>query len=319
MKKILFLVLVLILSGLIIPCKSYSIETNTKINSDHNKFCPNCGVKIIPGHGFCSECGYNLTKSFSSPSIKMHTLTLGLKYYHYDYREIVEPPFKSTENGWLPGIFIDYSFQGIKFPIYFRLTGEYTYGNTKYDGSTQSGEPLTGETGNSLINFSTHFGFVLRIVNNTFYINPYSGIGYHFWHRGGLDEGFYGEDYSWCYVPVGIRPVFRITDRFTFAMDVSARFMFKGKIKVFLTDLSPDFNEPEGTLGNETGFKIESSVSYIFKSNIGISFTPWYEYSAIGESDIFELTYQGVLWGYGYEPSSKTDQYGLDIGFLLYF
>jgi hypothetical protein len=45
--------------------------------------------------------------------------------------------------------------------------------------------------------------------------------------------------------------------------------------------------------------------------------TPWYEYSAIGQSNTDTLRFRGEPIAVGYEPSSVTRQYGLIVGARL--
>ncbi|MCX5830273.1 MAG: hypothetical protein NT140_00005, partial [Deltaproteobacteria bacterium] len=40
---------------------------------------------------------------------KSSTFEMGFMYYNFDYKEDFPPPGKSEENGWLPGIYFDYT------------------------------------------------------------------------------------------------------------------------------------------------------------------------------------------------------------------
>ncbi|MDD5066033.1 MAG: hypothetical protein PHF84_03195, partial [bacterium] len=144
----------------------------------------------------------------------------------------------------------------------------------------------------------------------------YSGIGYRYWLRGlGSREDIMpmSEEYSWYYVPVGIRIAWKVSRKIELSLDNTLKLMFKGNIKVNLSEGDPYYNDPSASLGSRTGWRIMPGVNFEVYPKLHLLIGPWYEYSAIQQSPVFAITYAGKLWGYGYEPSSRTHQFGLDI------
>jgi hypothetical protein len=163
-----------------------------------------------------------------------------------------------------------------------------------------------------MLKFEANIGYAIALGKN-FLLIPYSGYGYHYWERGdpGYNDGAftYQEVYKWHYIPVGIKADFNITDKLNIAASAAANFMFYGQMTAYFQPLgSPDMSF---TLGNRIGFYAEIPVTFKFTNNIGISVTPWYEYSSFGESDV-------NVYGF-YEPSSRTNKYGVNLGVLLSF
>ena len=258
-------------------------------------------------------------KPTPSPSSKPKYLEASFTPYHIAYREDVTPPLKSTEGGWLPGFGLAYGYKGKNFGPYARLALDLTVAKTNYDGSDQLGNPLLGTTRNVFVRGEGNLGLTLfSSPNPSRDFTAYTGLGYRFWKRGlGGDTSGYREHYSWKYVPVGIRVGYRVNEKWSGAVDASARIMFGGSIMVYLSDLDPGYNDPRMSLGSRPGWRVEAPVYYRYWS-----FTPWFEYSAIGRSNSEEVTYYGRPLNPRiavYEPSSTTYQIGLAVGARVFF
>ena len=88
--------------------------------------------------------------------------------------------------------------------------------------------------------------------------------------------------------------------------------MFWGRMTAYLTDIGFG-SDPTFDLGNKPGYFAEIPIRYRLSRNWSLSLTPWYEYSAIGQSDIVSVR-NGPFIDSFYEPSSRTHQYGFNIG-----
>jgi hypothetical protein len=251
----------------------------------------------------------------AAPVENPSAIKLGMTYYYFDYKEDLILPDKSTEYGWLPGIYLDYTFKK-KSSIYAKVFLSYATADITYDGSTMAGEPIKfGDQTAKMLKFETNIGYAIPIGKD-FLLIPYLGYGYQYWERGDnrylavFDAVWIQEVYKWHYIPVGIKADYNITEKLNIAASAAANFMFLGKMTAYLSYIGgPD---TEFTLGNRIGFYAEIPVTYKFTNNIGITVTPWYEYSSFGESDVDAAT------GF-YEPSSKTNKYGVNAGVLFSF
>ncbi|MGD0022311.1 MAG: outer membrane beta-barrel protein [Smithellaceae bacterium] len=244
-------------------------------------------------------------------------IKLGLTYFYFDYKEDLVMPAKSTEYGWLPGVFLDYTFKK-KSSIYAKIFLSYAAADITYDGASQpSGTPLkfTNESAR-MFKFEANIGYAIPLAKN-FLLIPYLGYGYQYWWRGDpnylaeFNTFTYEEDYRWHYIPVGIKADYNITEKLNMAASVTANFMVYGTATAYFSKIPFGYPDMGFTLGNRIGFYAEIPVTYKFTNDIGISVTPWYEYRSFGASDV-------NIYGF-YEPSSTANEYGVNVGVLLSF
>ncbi|MEN6320136.1 MAG: autotransporter outer membrane beta-barrel domain-containing protein [Syntrophaceae bacterium] len=253
-------------------------------------------------------------KPFSYQNIE-----LSLMYHYFDYKEDLSNG-KSTEKGWLPGIYLGWNYNK-QNAVYSKIFIEFSYGNTEYDGTTQSGTAITYSDHNPQYLFRGEWdiGYNFAVTKNVS-LKPYVGYGYRRWSRGEehitSTYASYNEIYYWHYFPVGITADIAIGDKLLIQPNAGLRFMFYGKMTAYFSELDSGFNDPSFKLGNKTGWYAEIPVTYKFSQTWAIVMKPWYEYSAIGKSDTETITYYGSTWGYAYEPSSKTNQYGVNLGIV---
>jgi len=250
----------------------------------------------------------------------------GFMYWYLDYKEDVPSPGKSTEKGWLPGFYLGWNYNK-KNKIYSKIFLEFSWGDVTYDGTDQSGAvPITFSDDNRQYFFrgEINVGYNIGITKNISII-PYTGYGYRHWDRGQTQIRPMGaisilgiqEKYYWHYIPVGIAADFKIGDRFVIEPNAGARFMFYGKMTAEFSDLDPGFNNPDVKLGNRIGYYAEIPLRYRFSQFWSVVVKPWYAYDEIGQSDTVNLTYQGTVVMSLYEPSSRTHQYGVNVGLAV--
>lgn len=241
---------------------------------------------------------------------------------YFDYREDLPAPLKSTESGWLPGGVASWT-RTRPGAVYSRAFLELSSGDLEYDGTTQTGRPITDSSSNHLLfRVEADIGYTFQSGNALF--SPYAGLGYRYWKRGESkvlnSVAFVREDYYWLYVPVGLRAVFPVGERMTLEPDAGARLMFHGRMKAYLTDIDPNYgSDPVFDLGNKPGFFFAAPIRYRFNRNWSAALTPWYEYSTIGRSGDETVRYGPSSTMSFYEPSSRTHQFGLNIGAGYFF
>jgi hypothetical protein len=252
---------------------------------------------------------------------KPSSFQIGATLYRFDYKEDLIAPDKSTEYGWLPGVYVDYTYKK-KSTIYAKIFLSYAINDITYDGSASDG--LTtwpvkyDEQKAKMFKFETNIGYAIPI-GKSFLLIPYLGYGFQYWERGNnqylaeFNTVFCEEDYRWHYIPVGIKADYNITNKLNIAASAQANFMVYGEMRAYLSYFG--YFDTDFILGNRIGAYAEIPITYKFTDAVGIVLTPWYEYSAIGKSD-WEMI------GYGdaaYEPASRTHKYGANIGFVFSF
>ncbi|MCD6570446.1 MAG: autotransporter domain-containing protein [Deltaproteobacteria bacterium] len=237
----------------------------------------------------------------------------GIVYNYFDYEEDLVPPYKSTESGWLPGMYLGYIHEKPK-AFYMKSFMEFSWGKTDYDGTTQAGTPVKDTTDNSFFRLEMDIGYTFGLGNSA--ICPYVGLGYRTWTRGLGGPYPYDEKYSWRYVPVGVNIDFNVNSRLNIGANFSLRYMFNGEME----PKSSYFEAGKGNLGNKRGYFAELPVYYKLSSYISLIATPWYAYREIGKSDYFFINdhYASISY-YAYEPDSTTYQYGTTIRLVWEF
>ncbi len=245
---------------------------------------------------------------------KPNNVEFGFMYYNFDYEEDLPSPLKSTEEGWLPGFYMGYTYNK-KDDLYTKLFTQYTQAETDYDGTTQAGTPVTDTTDNVFFRVEWDVGYTFDSGEKSS-VTPYVGWGYRYWKRGLGGSSPYDEKYTWQYIPVGIRADFELNDRWNMGANVAARFMFGGKMRV--KTRTENFKVD---LGNKTGWFAEMPIRCKFSTAWSLVTTPWYEYSEIGKSNEVYYIYAGsfIAPDPAYEPASTTHQYGINIGLVYSF
>jgi hypothetical protein len=296
----------------LLPCFSSAAETQIINPPVHLAIAASPDSDIV-----INKESFEPQKAFAHQSFEF-----GMMYHYFDYKEDVSPG-KSKETGWLPGIFLGWNYNK-KNDVYSKVFFEFSYGDTKYEGTDQSGTiPLTfdNDNGQFLFRGEWDIGYNFAVTNNIS-LKPYVGYGYRHWLRGETALRSNGissikERYYWHYLPAGLSAEFTIGDKFSIEPNVGIRWMFFGKMRAYLSEYRSGNNDPEFKLGNKLGWYAEIPLRYMFSQHWSIVVKPWYEYSAIGKSDEEALTYYGIVDRYYYEPDSTTHQYGVNVGLVV--
>ena len=107
------------------------------------------------------------------------SLEFGLNYFYFDYKEDLVPPHKSTESGWLPGIYFSYDYKK-KSSFYTKLYLSYAGGDITYDGSTQDGTPLIiADSRQRFLKLQWDIGYTFPLGKRASLI-PFAGYGYRY-------------------------------------------------------------------------------------------------------------------------------------------
>jgi len=251
-----------------------------------------------------------------SDALQPHqSISAGLLCSSFDYQEEFAPPGKSTENGWLFGMALRYTFKGgTDIPLYARLQFDFSPSGTEY-GGTETDDfgrtvDFTQNTQNWFSKTELDAGFVFHNVgNSSLDIVPYVGYGYRVWTRELASHDNlqgYREDYSCSFLPVGVKGEVAIGRRWSVGLDVAMHIMLAGSIFIDL----PAYKRPTLTLGNRMGWYAALPVEYAISSSWGASGSFWYEYSAIDKSNESPHVVNGAQEVWIYEPPSRTQQFG---------
>ncbi len=269
---------------------------------------------ITLGLPVCLACA-NPPKTKPRTIAPLHNAEVSILLNSFDYKEDFPPPGKSTENGWLFGVALRYTFEGgSDLPLYGRVHFDFSPSSTEY-GSTETdafgrSTDFTETTQNWFSRFECDAGYVFHgIGNSSIDVIPYTGYGYRFWRRdlsGHNDLMGYTEDYSWSYLPIGVKGELRIGRYWLVGLDMALRVILSGNIYIRLEQ----YDNPTLTLGNLPGWYVAAPVEYRTASGWGAGVTFWYEYSAIDRSNDSPHVILGGQEAWIYEPASRTHQFG---------
>ena len=295
-----------------LPCFSSAAEMQIINPPAHLAIAANPDSDIV-----INKESFEPQKAFANQSFEF-----GMMYHYFDYKEDVSPG-KSKETGWLPGIFLGWNYNK-KNDVYSKVFFEFSYGDTKYEGTDQTGTiPVTFDNDNKQVLFrgEWNIGYNFAVTKNIS-LRPYVGYGYRNWSRGETTLRSNGitslkERYYWHYLPVGLSAEYNVGDKFFIEPNVGMRWMFFGEMRAYFSEVDPGYNDPEFKLGNTVGWYAEIPMRYKFSQYWSVVVKPWYEYSTIGKSDTVARTYHGIVDSYYYEPDSTTHQYGVNVGLVV--
>src|SRR4030065_397870 len=94
---------------------------------------------------------------------KPSSLQIGMTLYRFDYKEDLIMPDKSTEYGWMPGVYLDYTYKK-KSTIYAKVFLSYAANEITYDGSNSADEPVKfDEQKAQMFKFETNVGYPISL------------------------------------------------------------------------------------------------------------------------------------------------------------
>lgn len=242
--------------------------------------------------------------SNSEKSQEQFRLGLGVSVMHLDYKETLDPPKKSTESGFLPGItgFLRRDFSG---GWAIEGNGSFHFGDEDYDGSTMDGEPLLGKTNSKFFELAG-LGAHRFQLDPTCDLEIRAGLALKFWRRE-LDKN-YVEDYTRIAIPVEGELSFLVGDKNRLKFFAATDIMIGGRMDLDFYGASADF-----TLGNEIGYRFGAAFDAPLTNKLSLILSSYYEHFAFGISNSTILVYQGTINSI-LEPASKTNNFFFKLG-----
>ena len=253
----------------------------------------------------------------------------GLDFSHYSYRE----PNFMKQKGYLYGVYGRFTHRFKENRIIkkwgdifdpnsgfnmMRLESRFNYGTVDYQS-----EGTGSESGidNYVFNVRFLLGDDLNI-SRTLRFTPYVGIAYRYL----LDDGGggvtttgalgYDRESRYVYVPLGVEMTKNLDQAWTFGFRAEYDFFIDGEQESHLGDAIAGLDTVEND--QNSGYGLRGSLFFKRKTEyLDFVFEPFIRYWKIDDSDISEITYQGVAVGYGLEPNNKTTEYGFRMGLIF--
>lgn len=225
---------------------------------------------------------------------------VGTNITDFNYREMGGSP-DDTESGVFETFLADVKYHPFQTATNIEARYETASAKLNYWAAGTFSNPsqsISDQVQNDFSDYALYLNFSLADD-----LEIYVGYGYRYWRR---DLGYF-DDYSWQYVPVGIRYWIEQEGFPNWAFDFSVTPVVGARFKVI------PFNgqDSSGTLVNETGVKLAIPIEWKFTENFFATTTPWASYNSFGHSGVIynsAISTQPLA-----EPNSQTLQFGAEI------
>jgi hypothetical protein len=254
-----------------------------------------------------SAFGQAAEPQFDGPSVLPTDLTAGLELFYFDYKEVIDPPGKSSEYGFIPGLVLA-TTTNRHYPFYLRAGMHYAEATETYDGSTQRGDPRSSDTKSAFLQLGISGNYRIDL-GATWTLTPHAGLTYRLWNRDIKGSGGIEEMYTWHTIPVGALLEYQTGGKFSIGLDLEAMIMVQGRIKIYFSSGSAYAPDAVLTLGNELGFRAEAPVRFALGNAWTLSCCPYIEKYGFKKSNPYRENGQDIFL----EPSSTTYNYGLRV------
>lgn len=243
------------------------------------------------------------------------TFSFAFESNKLSYSEIMNGGVIDQDLGRLKGGYIE--VRGDDEESFIRLYVNYlTTTSATYNGTLQTGTPITMVTNESILHAETNAGIkVINFWHTT--ITPYVAAGYRDWFRGEDNLPNYKEEYVWWYAGAGVNITANVFKRLLISVDGSYDYLINPQMK---TDVAGQMdNTTFSQKPSRPCYKYDVTASYAIykskKSKIYLFGTQYYELWQTGASNATTLQSNGVPTGSAVEPQSKSSIYGYRAGF----
>ena len=266
---------------------------------------------------------YAETKDVSNQSLGIE---IGTETYYYRYEE----PDVMEQDGIMYGFYGSwthyfdwmYSYEQ-KYKL--KLEGRIGFGQVDY---TSSSTGSMNDIDDYVLELRGLAGVeypVSKISNILFpeiedsIITPYFGLGYRYLNDDSSSKSTttghlgYERESNYFYTPIGLETITYLNNGASVGLNLEFDLFWKGIQKSHISDANANFNDVEND--QEKGYGFRASVEYQKKIKMtDLSAELFIRYWNIKKSQDTNVTYSGVIVGYGYEPKNNTIEFGARFG-----
>ncbi len=239
--------------------------------------------------------------------LQKHSWELGTQVSYITYKE----PNVMEEKGVMSGILGSYAYQD---GFMLKAEGLFSYGQLDYTSSS------TGSMDNIddyILEFRGVVGYNLPILQ-TYTLTPYMGFGYRYLNddTSGMltttGARGYERESNYFYSPVGLELGTNFNNSWSAGITFEYDYFWKGIQKSHLSDVSLGYNDLEND--QNKGYGLRGSVKLTKKGNrFDFVIEPFIRYWNIKKSEEKNVTFSGVIIGYGYEPKNTSTEFGINL------
>ncbi len=242
--------------------------------------------------------------SFAEEPFKKHNWEIGPEVSYIRYEE----PNVMKEEG-----------------IMYGLGGSYTYHNNlmlkaEVNGSYGEVDYSSTDTG-SIDNIPDYkfevkglIGYDIPVMQST-YFTPFTGVAYRYLNddsSGMLSTtgaAGYERESNYFYSPVGVQLLTDLNNGWTLGGSAEYDYFWAGKQQSHLGDAVAGLNTVEND--QKSGWGVKGTIDIKKKGEtLDFLLQPFVRYWSIDQSDSSNVTYNGVIVGYGYEPENTSFEAG---------
>ncbi len=230
---------------------------------------------------------------------------VGVEDYYYLYKE----PGVMQNKGWLSSLVGSYAYRD---NIMLKAETRISVGKVDYKNSG---------TMDSIFDFSLEArglaGYDV-VLSDSYTITPYSGIGYRYLNDDSSEKltstgaAGYERESNYYYSPIGLENKFLLQDGWSLGLIAEYDHLWRGKQISHLSDVNLGYGDVTNT--QKKGYGLRGSVK-VKKEGEQFNFIiePFVRYWKIAKSNDSDVTYSGVIIGYGYEPKNNTTELGVKV------
>ena len=149
-------------------------------------------------------------------------------------------------------------------------------------------------------------------------LTPYIGIGYRYLldDLGGLTTSTgargYDRESEYFYSPIGVETIFDLNNGWLGGVTIEYDYFWKGQQTSHYSQVNLGYNDLENDQND--GYGVRGSIKFIKEGEtVDILIEPFIRYWDIDQSENANITYTGVVVGYGYEPENNSTESGVKI------
>lgn len=236
---------------------------------------------------------------------------VGYEITSFHYEEEYAGSKVMEEDGFLHGIRAAMTYHSQSGPLMWRMAGNFSGGDLRYDGQTWDGDPVRADTEDYLIGLRALLGWDCEY--DDWASTLFSGLGYRYWNNEIDETGGYEREINWLYLPLGYEALTPLGEQWILGASVEGNLLLYGWVKSHLSDVHPAFNDPTNEQDFASGYGIRGLLflkrqmrgPYAF--SIGVFADYWH----VDESDEEVLKVMGVPVATVLEPENETTQVGL--------
>jgi hypothetical protein len=179
----------------------------------------------------------------------------------FHYAEEVPLPLKSKHDAWLPTVRLGVDATALGGHLFARAAFTATYASMTYDGSTQTGDALSGHTTGNLTDTELDLGGQFHA--GPLVLGGYVGAAHHTWNRDfrATMPGGYREEFTWNYLPVGLEAAVAVHD-LSVRADAAFLMTLPGNDRAYYSDVSTMFADADVPVATGGGVRVRALASY---------------------------------------------------------